>query len=135
MPAFWRRKMYAIVNISGKQFKATEGARVRIPRQTGDAGTKVTFDNVLLIHDGSSTQIGTPTVKGATVTATVIDHGREKKILIYKKKRRKGYQRKNGHRQWFTEIEIQKIKATTTKKKKPAKKADSKVGKEAKKEE
>ena len=127
--------MYAIVNISGKQFKATEGARVRIPRQTGDAGTKVTFDNVLLIHDGSSTQIGTPTVTGATVTATVIDHGREKKILIYKKKRRKGYQRKNGHRQWFTEVEIQKIKATTTKKKKPAKKADPKVGKEAKEEE
>ena len=74
-------------------------------------------------------------MKGATVTATVIDHGREKKILIYKKKRRKGYQRKNGHRQWFTEVEIQKIKATATKKKKPAKKADSKVGKEAKEEE
>ena len=127
--------MYAIVNISGKQFKATEGARVRIPRQTGDAGTKVTFDNVLLIHDGSNTQIGTPKVTGATVTATVIDHGREKKILIYKKKRRKGYQRKNGHRQWFTEVEIQKIKATATKTKKPAKKADSKVKEAAKEEE
>ena len=63
--------MYAIVNISGKQFKATEGARVRVPLQTGDAGAKVTFDNVLLLHDGSSTQIGTPTVTGATVTATV----------------------------------------------------------------
>ena len=135
MPAFWRRKMYAIVNISGKQFKAIEGARVRIPRQTGKAGAKVTFDNVLLVHDGTSTKIGAPTVKGATVSATVIDHGREKKILIYKKKRRKGYQRKNGHRQWFTEVEIQKIKATTTKKKKPAKKADSKVEKEAKEEE
>jgi len=127
--------MYAIVNISGKQFKATEGARVRVPRQTGDAGAKVTFDNVLLVHDGSSTQIGTPTVKGATVTATVVDHGREKKILIYKKKRRKGYQRKNGHRQWFTDVEIQKIKATATKTKKPAKKADSKVKEEAKEEE
>ena len=113
--------MYAIVNISGKQFKATEGARVRVPLQTGDAGAKVTFDNVLLVHDGSSTKIGAPTVKGATVTATVIDHGREKKILIYKKKRRKGYQRKNGHRQWFTDVEIQKIKATATKTKKPAK--------------
>ena len=135
MPAFWRSKMYAIVNISGKQFKAIEGARVRVPRQTGEAGAKVTFDNVLLVHDGSGTKIGAPTVKGATVTATVIDHGREKKILIYKKKRRKGYQRKNGHRQWFTEVEIQKIKATATKKKKPAKKADSKVGKEAKEEE
>ena len=127
--------MYAIVNISGKQFKATEGARVRVPLQTGDAGAKVTFDNVLLVHDGSSTKIGTPTVKGATVTATVVDHGREKKILIYKKKRRKGYQRKNGHRQWFTEVEIQKIQATAIKTKKPAKKAVPKVEEAAKEEE
>ena len=135
MPAFWRRKLYAIVNISGKQFKATEGARVRVPLQTGDAGAKVTFDNVLLLHDGSSTQIGTPTVTGATVTATVVEHGREKKILIYKKKRRKGYQRKNGHRQWFTEVEIQKIQATATKTKKPAKKAEPKVKETVKEEE
>ncbi|MBT3607938.1 MAG: 50S ribosomal protein L21 [Candidatus Marinimicrobia bacterium] len=127
--------MYAIVNISGKQFKATEGARVRVPLQTGDAGAKVTFDNVLLLHDGSSTQIGTPTVTGATVTATVVEHGREKKILIYKKKRRKGYQRKNGHRQWFTEVEIQKIQATATKTKKPAKKAEPKVKETVKEEE
>lgn len=127
--------MYAIVNISGKQFKATEGARVRIPLQTGDAGAKLTFDNVLLVHDGSSTQIGAPTVVGATVTATVVDHGREKKILIYKKKRRKGYQRKNGHRQWFTEVEIRKIQATATKTKKPAKKAEPKVEEAAKEEE
>jgi|TARA_B110000914_G_scaffold17935_1_gene13698 large subunit ribosomal protein L21 len=127
--------MYAIVNISGKQFKATEGARVRVPLQTGDAGAKLTFDNVLLVHDGSSTQIGAPTVVGATVTATVVDHGREKKILIYKKKRRKGYQRKNGHRQWFTEVEIQKIQATATKTKKPAKKAEPKVEEAAKEEE
>ena len=115
--------MYAIVNISGKQFKATEGARVRVPRQTGEAGTKVTFDNVLLVHDGTSTQIGTPTVSGATVTATVIEHGRERKILVYKKKRRKGYQRKNGHRQWFTEVEIQTIQASAAQEKVPAKKS------------
>ena len=120
--------MYAIVNISGKQFKATEGARVRIPKQTGDAGATLTFDNVLLFHDGTNTQIGTPTVSGASVTATVVDHGREQKILIYKKKRRKGYQRKNGHRQWYTEIEIQKIKASAVKKSKAApKKAKPKV--------
>jgi large subunit ribosomal protein L21 len=116
--------MYAIVNISGKQFKATEGARVRIPKQTGDAGATLTFDNVLLFHDGTNTQIGTPTVSGASVTATVVDHGRERKILIYKKKRRKGYQRKNGHRQWYTEIEIQKIKASTSKKAKSAPKKE-----------
>ena len=120
--------MYAIVNISGKQFKAIEGARVRIPKQTGDAGATLTFDNVLLFHDGTNTQIGTPTVSGASVTATVVDHGRERKILIYKKKRRKGYQRKNGHRQWYTEIEIQKIKASAVKKSKAApKKAKPKV--------
>ena len=120
--------MYAIVNISGKQFKASEGARVRIPKQTGDAGATLTFDNVLLFHDGTNTQVGTPTVSGASVTATVVDHGRERKILIYKKKRRKGYQRKNGHRQWYTEIEIQKIKASAVKKSKAApKKAKPKV--------
>ena len=116
--------MYAIVNISGKQFKATEGARVRIPKQPGDTGAKLTFDNVLLFHDGTNTQIGTPTVSGASVTATVVDHGRERKILIYKKKRRKGYQRKNGHRQWYTEIEIQKIKASAAKKAKAAPKKE-----------
>ena len=116
--------MYAIVNISGKQFKASEGARVRIPKQTGDAGGTLTFDNVLLFHDGTNTQIGTPTVSGASVTATVVDHGRERKILIYKKKRRKGYQRKNGHRQWYTEIEIQKIKASAVKKSKAAPKKE-----------
>jgi len=127
--------MYAIVNISGKQFKATEGARVRVPRQTGEAGTKVTFDNVLLVHDGTSTQIGTPTVSGATVTATVIDHGRERKILVYKKKRRIGYQRKNGHRQWFTEVEIQTIQASAAQEKVPAKKAEPKVDEAAQEEE
>ena len=124
--------MYAIVNISGKQFKASEGARVRIPKQTGDTGATLTFDNVLLFHDGTNTQIGTPTVSGASVTATVVDHGRERKILIYKKKRRKGYQRKNGHRQWYTEIEIQKIKASAVKKSKAApKKEKPKVKKTA----
>ena len=116
--------MYAIVNISGKQFKATEGARVRIPKQPGDTGAKLKFDNVLLFHDGTNTQIGTPTVSGASVTATVVVHGREQKILVYKKKRRKGYQRKNGHRQWYTEIEIQKIKASASKKAKAAPKKE-----------
>ena len=123
--------MYAIVNISGKQFKATEGAKVRVPLQIGDAGSKVTFDNVLLVHDGTSTQIGTPTVSGVTVTATVIEHGREKKILVYKKKRRKGYERKNGDRQWFTDIEIQKIQASAPKTKKAAPKKKKPVVEDA----
>ena len=107
--------MYAIINISGKQFKASEGVKVRIPKQVGEQGSSLTFDEVLLLNDGTSTQLGNPTLRGATVTATILDHGREKKILVYKKKRRKGYQRKNGHRQWYTEIEFQKITATDSK--------------------
>ena len=101
--------MYAIINISGKQYKVISGARIRVPKQDGETGSDITFDQVLLIKDGDNTEIGAPTLKGASVTGTIIDHGRDKKILVYKKKRRKGYQRKNGHRQWFTEIEFNKI--------------------------
>tara|TARA_B100000886_G_C20160970_1_gene382060 strand:- start:118 stop:495 length:378 start_codon:yes stop_codon:yes gene_type:complete len=101
--------MYAIINISGKQYKVISGARIRVPKQNGETGSRVTFDQVLLIKNGDDTEIGNPTLKGASVTGTIVDHGRDKKILVYKKKRRKGYQRKNGHRQWFTEIEFNKI--------------------------
>ena len=104
--------MYAIINISGKQYKASEGARFRVPKQTGDAGSTITFDQVLLFNDGTNTEVGTPMVAGASVTATIIDHGRDRKILVYKKKRRKGYQRKNGHRQWYTDIEIKKVEGS-----------------------
>ena len=107
--------MYAIINISGKQYKATSGARLRVPKQNGETGSSVTFDKVLLINDGKSTEVGEPILKGASVTGTIIEHGRNKKILVYKKKRRKGYQRKNGHRQWFTEIEFGTIKAGKSK--------------------
>ena len=114
--------MYAIVNISGKQYKATEGARLRVPRQSGDSGAKLSFDDILLISNSNSTQVGKPNVSGAKVTVTILNHGRERKILVYKKKRRKGYQRKNGHRQWYTEVEVQKIQLSTTKKKAAPKK-------------
>ena len=114
--------MYAIVNISGKQYKATEGARLRVPRQSGDSGAKLSFDDILLISNSDSTQVGKPNVSGAKVTATILNHGRERKILVYKKKRRKGYQCKNGHRQWYTEVEVQKIQLSTTKKKASPKK-------------
>ena len=107
--------MYAIINISGKQYKATSGARLRVPKQDGETGTSLTFDKVLLINDGKNTEVGEPILKGASVTGTIIEHGRNKKILVYKKKRRKGYQRKNGHRQWFTEIEFGSIKAGKSK--------------------
>jgi large subunit ribosomal protein L21 len=107
--------MYAIINISGKQYKATSGARLRVPKQDGETGTNLTFDKVLLINDEKNTEVGEPILKGASVTGTIIEHGRNKKILVYKKKRRKGYQRKNGHRQWFTEIEFGTIKAGKSK--------------------
>ena len=107
--------MYAIINISGKQYKATSGERLRVPKQDGETGTTLTFDEVLLINDGENTVIGEPILKGASVTGTIIEHGRNKKILVYKKKRRKGYQRKNGHRQWFTEIKFGTIKAGKSK--------------------
>ena len=108
--------MYAIITISGKQFKATEGTRIRIPKQSSESGTTLKFEEVLLLSNGADTKMGDPLVKGASVTATIIDHKRDKKILVYKKKRRKGYQRKNGHRQWFTDIEVTKINASGLKK-------------------
>ena len=76
------------------------------------------------VNDGTNTQVGNPKLSGAFVTATVLDHGRDKKILVYKKKRRKGYQRKNGHRQWYTEIEFQKITASPSKKTKTSSKKE-----------
>ena len=107
--------MYAIINISGKQYKVTSGTRTRVPKQSGETGTRLTFNKVLLINDGETTEIGNPILQGASVTGTILEHGRDKKILVYKKKRRKGYQRKNGHRQWYTEIEFQKITTTVSK--------------------
>ena len=127
--------MYAIINISGKQFKAIEGSKVRVPKQVGEQGSTLTFSDVLLLNDGTNTQIGDPMLYGVAVTATENDHGRDKKILVYKKKRRKGYQRKNGHRQWYTEIEFQKITASTSKKTKTSPKKEVSTAKESAQEE
>ena len=107
--------MYAIVNISGKQYKAEKGAKLCVPKQHLDEGKTLVLEDVLMVHDGKSSKFGNPNVTGAKVTATILDHGRDRKILIYKKKRRKGYQRKNGHRQWYTNIEIQSIQMSKTK--------------------
>jgi large subunit ribosomal protein L21 len=114
--------MYAIVEIAGKQYKVSEGAKLKVASLDKNTGGNVSFDKVLLTDNGKSVKVGTPTLKGANINATILEHGRERKILIYKKKRRKGYQRKNGHRQGYTLIEITKIKATTgTTKKAPTK--------------
>ncbi|MCK5331632.1 MAG: 50S ribosomal protein L21 [Candidatus Marinimicrobia bacterium] len=125
--------MYAIVNIYGHQYRVTEQERVKVSLLASEAGQKVTFDQVLLLDDGKTIKIGGPFVKNATVTANILEHGRDRKILIYKKKRRKGYQRKNGHRQDYTLIQIEKIDVAATKKAAPKKdvtKTVAKTGKE-----
>ena len=111
---FKRKIMYAIVSISGKQYKVVEGSRARVPKQAGDSGSTLTFNDVLLICDGKNNHVGKPKITGASVSAEILSHGRDKKILVYKKKRRKGYQRKNGHRQWFTELEFKSITVPKT---------------------
>ena len=127
--------MYVIINISGKQFKAFEGTKIRVPKQNGEVGSSLTFDEVLLLSNDNSTQIGDPYVKGSSVTATILDQGRDKKIIVYKKKRRKGYQRKNGHRQFYTEIEIKRINASKSKVKTTSSKNLEPVSGDAKAEE
>ena len=116
--------MYAIVNILGKQFKAEEGKKASVPKIKGEIGDKITFDKILLIQDGDSTLVGNPILSGASISAHLVEHKRRKKILVYKKKRRKGFQRKNGHRQWYSEIKFAKIelpKATSSNKNKKTK--------------
>lgn len=127
--------MYAIVNISGKQFKVEKGLRLRIPKQNIESGSTISFENVMLYNNGKETRFGTPNVKGVKVTTTVLEHKRERKILVYKKKRRKGYQRKNGHRQWFTEVEVTKIETSDKKSKLKVKEKKTEKAKEPKKKE
>ena len=98
--------MYAILRISGQQFKATPNAILRIPKMEAEVGGKVTFSDVLLWSDGDTTVVGAPLVSGKSVHGEVVKHARADKIIVFKKKRRKGYRRKNGHRQWYTEIRL-----------------------------
>ncbi len=101
-----RTPMYAIVEISGKQFKAAEGDRLYVPRLQAEVGDSVTFDRVLLTSGDSGVSVGAPTVGGASVTAEVLAHVKGDKVIVFKKKRRKGYRVKNGHRQPYTQIKI-----------------------------
>lgn len=95
---------YAIIRTGGKQYRVEPGKTYRIPSLVGDAGAKVTFSDVLLSNDGSTTHVGVPAVKGASVSAEIVKHGRGEKIVVFKQKRRKNYARKQGHRQGFTEV-------------------------------
>lgn len=102
--------MYAVFQTGGKQFRAEPGSKLRVPTIQAEPGEKVTFDQVLLAGaEGNDVQVGTPVVEGATVTAEVLRHGRTKKVIVFKRKRRKGYRRKQGHRQDFTEIRIDQV--------------------------
>jgi large subunit ribosomal protein L21 len=100
---------YAIIRTGGKQFRAEPGATLRIPSLLGDAGTTVEFNEVLLGSDGSNVRTGVPTLAGAKVTAEIVKHGKDDKIVVFKFKRRKNYARKQGHRQKFTEVRITDI--------------------------
>lgn len=101
--------MYAIVDIAGQQFKVEAGKPVFVNRQAAEVGSSLVFDKVLLLDNEGKVSVGAPYVSGASVKATVIDHCKADKVIIFKKKRRKGYQKKNGHRQYLTKLQIEEI--------------------------
>lgn len=101
--------MIAVVDILGQQFKVSENTKYYVPRLKQEPESEVTFDQVLLLSDGKETKVGNPVVKGAKVTAKVLEHLKDDKVLVFKKKRRKGYQKMNGHRQQLTRIEVTQI--------------------------
>ena len=115
--------MYAIVEIAGQQFKVAKDQKVYVHRLQDEEGSKVTFDNVLLLEDGSNITIGAPAIDGAAVEAKVIKHLKGDKVIVFKKKRRKGYKVRNGHRQYLTELVIESIVASGAKKAAPKKEA------------
>ena len=100
--------MYAVIVSGGKQYKVSEGDVIRVEKLEVEEGAKITFDQVLLLNDGSL-KIGTPTVANAKVIGTVLQNGKGKKVIVYRYKRKSGYHKKNGHRQLFTEVKIDKI--------------------------
>ena len=121
--------MNAIVKISGKQFKVEKDTKLFVNRLDTKEGERVTFDNVLLLDNGSKVVVGKPTVKDAIVEAKVLKHLKDDKVIVFKKKRRKGYKVKNGHRQALTEIIIEKVSEKTVKAKPAKKSAEDKSSK------
>jgi large subunit ribosomal protein L21 len=101
--------MFAVVDIAGQQFKVVENEKYYVPRLKAELNSEVTLDNVLLLGDDNSTKVGSPTVKGAKVQAKVLEHLKDEKVIVFKKKRRISYRRKNGHRQLLTRIEVTAI--------------------------
>lgn len=103
--------MYAIVEIAGQQFKVQKDQKIFVHRLSAEAGSKVDFDRVLLVDNGGKVSIGAPAITGAVVSALVNDHIKGDTVIVFRKKRRKGYSKRNGHRQSFTQITITDIKA------------------------
>ena len=101
--------MFAIINNNGKQYKVSKDADIKIDRTDLEKGKEIIFDNILLVDDGKKSQIGSPFVKGAKVIAEVIENKKDKKIIVFKKKRRQNYRRKAGHRQEYTIVKIKNI--------------------------
>ena len=115
--------MYALIEIAGKQFKVEENVQLKIPYNSNKIGDKINFDKVLYFDDGNEKSVGNPYISGLSINAKVVSHGKDAKVIVFKLKRRKGYQKKIGHRQTFTVVEIGKLtakktaaKKTTTKK-------------------
>ena len=114
--------MFAIVEIAGQQFKVAKDQKVFVHRLAAEEGASVSFDNVLMLSEGDKVTVGAPAIDGAQVGAKIIKHLKGDKVIVFKKKRRKGYKKKNGHRQFLSEIQIESIAASGAKKA-PAKKA------------
>jgi large subunit ribosomal protein L21 len=108
--------MYAIVEIAGQQFKVSKDLKVYVHRLANEEGSKVSFDKVYLLDDNGSITIGAPAIEGASVEAKVLQHLKGDKVIVFKKKRRKGYKKRNGHRQYLTQIVIEGITASGAKK-------------------
>jgi large subunit ribosomal protein L21 len=104
-------EMYAVIKTGGKQYVVNEGDTLKVEKLDGEVGSSLEFDTVLAVGDGGDIKVGSPTVEGAKVKAEILAHGKAKKIIVFKKKKRKGYAKKQGHRQLFTDIKIQEIKA------------------------
>jgi large subunit ribosomal protein L21 len=124
-------KMYAIVEIAGQQFKVEEGRKIFVHRLDAEEGKKIKFDQVLLVEEDDKISVGEPVVKDSFVEGKILNHVRGEKVVVFKKKRKKGYRVKNGHRQNFTEIEIISINGKTSQKKQAQKKETAPVTEES----
>ena len=119
--------MYALIEFAGKQFKVEEGSSIKVPYVDGKVGSKVTFDKIIYMDDGKNKTVGTPIVAGVKIDGEIVSHGRERKVVVFKFKRRKGYQKKNTHRQEYSILKVGKVdKAKKVAKKELAKPVESK---------